>query len=55
MIDRQFNAVTAGGLQAAHCARLARHPGPPALAPVESTTLLDADPPRNDGNRRSTI
>ena len=55
MVDRQFNAATAGGLRAAHCGPLARHQGSPALAPVELTTLHGADPPRDDGNYRSTI
>jgi hypothetical protein len=55
MIDRQFNAVAAGGLHAAHCGRRARQQGPSALPPVESNTLLGACPPRNDGNYRSTI
>jgi hypothetical protein len=48
MIDRQIKAAAAGGLHTAHCARLARHQGPPALAPVESTTLLGAGLPRDD-------
>jgi hypothetical protein len=55
MIDRQFNAAADGGLHTAHCGRLARHQGPPALAPIESSTLLGAGPPRDDGNHRSTI
>jgi len=55
MIDRQINAVTAGGLHTAHRGRLARHQDPRALAPVEPSTLLGADPPRTDGIYRSTI
>jgi hypothetical protein len=55
MIDRQLIAATDGGLYAAHCARLDRHQGTPALAPVEPTTLLGTDPPRDDANHRPTI
>ena len=55
MIDRQLIAATDGGLYTAHCARLARHQGPPALAPVEPTTLLGTDPPRDNANHRPTI
>src|SRR3954470_4493971 len=55
MIDRQIKAAAAGGLHTAHCARLARRQGPPALTPVEPTTLLGADPPRDDRIYRSTI
>jgi hypothetical protein len=55
MVDREFNAAPDGGLHTAHCARLARRQGPPALTPVESVPLLGADPPRDDGNPRSTI
>ena len=40
MIASQFNALAAGGLHAAHRARLVRHQGEPALEPAESTTLL---------------
>src|SRR5256885_9733332 len=55
MVNRQSNAGADGGLYTAHCARLARHQGPPALAPVEPATLLGTDPPRDDANYRSTI
>src|SRR6476646_1244547 len=48
-------AATDGGLYTAHCARLARHQGPPALEPVEPTTLLGTDPPRDDANYRPLI
>ena len=55
MADRGIEAAAAGGLHAAHCARLARRQGPPALTPVEPATLLGADPPRDDRIPRSTI
>src|SRR6185437_6436032 len=55
MVDRQIKAAAAGGLHTAHCARLARRQGPPALTPVEPATLLGADPPRDDRTHRSTI
>jgi hypothetical protein len=55
MIDWQFTPAADGGLHTAHRARLARRQGPPALTPVESTTLLGADPPRDNANYRSTI
>src|SRR6185437_8071389 len=55
MVDRQIKAAAAGGLHTAHCARLARRQGPPALTPVEPATLLGADPPRDDRIYRSTI
>src|SRR5437764_5068311 len=55
MIDRKIEAAADGGLHAAQCARLARHQGTPALPPVESTTLLGADPPCDDRISRSTI
>src|SRR5438105_1871669 len=55
MIDRRIEAAAAGGLHTAHCGRLARHQGPPALTPVDPSTLLGADPPRDDRIRRPTI
>jgi len=55
MTDRQLIVATDGGLYTAHCARLARHEGPPALAPDEPTTLLGTDPPRDNANHRSII
>src|SRR6185312_9379857 len=55
MVDRQFDAAADGGLHAAHCGRLARRQGSPALPPVESTPLLGACPPRDHANYRSVI
>ena len=52
MIDSQVGAARLGA-----CTRriAAASPGlkAPALPPVESSTLLGADPPRNDANHRS--
>jgi hypothetical protein len=55
MIDSKLVTPAAGGLRTAHCARLDRHQGPPALPPVDSTTLLGADPPREHPSLESTI
>src|SRR5947207_8386135 len=46
MADRQFIAAAAEALYTAHCARLARPQGPPALPPVESATLRAGASPR---------
>ncbi len=48
MVERRSSAVAAGDLHAGQCGRLARRQGSPALPPVESTTLLGADPPRDN-------
>ena len=55
MVDSELPAPPAGGLHAAHRARLERHQGPPALTPSESATLLGACPPRGHVNSESTI
>jgi hypothetical protein len=55
MIDSELHAPPAGGLHAAHRARLERHQGTPALTPFESAALLGACPPRGHANSESTI
>jgi hypothetical protein len=55
MTDPEVIARTAGGLHAAHRARLARHQGKPALAPHESNTLLGACHPRTHVTSESII
>ncbi len=55
MIDSNVDAPAAGGLHAAHCGRLARRQGPPALSPVEPSPLLGACPPRGHSTSESII
>jgi len=55
MVDPEFRALPAGGLHAAHRGRLEQHQGKPALALLESATLLGADPPQKHSNPEPTI
>src|SRR6266478_3613204 len=53
MIGSRSGALPAGGLHAAHRARLNQDQGPPALTLVESATLLGADPPHKHPESRT--